>query len=288
MMFTCSALRCSVFDGSAISGTSDDPGADDPLAAQCIPDSVLYITVDDHACVDVFRDLEHPAHLPFDASGDVRPSWRREFNLCQIIRCHGLQEIRLRSTLRVRVEEAVDVRGEDGSVRAEGTGEFEHEQVAGTDGESAPQVPHDVAKGHWREAERGELQERREVHRRDAPVVQGQYDGGGDGDRGEPRAIQSVHDKTVELSDIGLHAGRGGSFRRGRASVLQTVPTCEDVSVGTGAVDDQQRLAYGGKLRRETSDRGAPGRPQARLLREDAPAELHKEHGDSGDAWRHT
>src|SRR5437762_2151829 len=146
MMFTCSALRCSVFDGSAISGTSDDPGADDPLAAQCIPDSVLYVTVDDHACVDVFRDLEHPTHLPFDASGDVR--------------------------------------------------------------------------------------------RRDTPVVQGQYTGGGDGERGEPRAIQSVHDKTVELSHISLHAGRGGSFRRGRASVLQTVSTCEDVSVGTRAVND--------------------------------------------------
>ena len=55
-----------------------------------------------------------------------------------------------------------------------------------------------------------------------------------------------------------------------------------------GAVDDQQRLTYGGKLRRETSDRGAPGRPQTRLLREDAPPELHKEHGDSGDASRHT
>src|SRR5437016_2267029 len=288
MMFTCSALRCSVFDGSAISGTSDDPVADDPLAAQCIPDSVLYVTVDDHAGVDVFRDLEHPMHLPFDASGDVRPPWRREFNLCQIIRWHGLQEIRLRSTLRVRVEEAVDIRGEDGSVRTEGTGEFEHEQVAGTDGESAPHVPHDVAKGHRREAERGELQERRQVHRRDAAIVQGQYDGRGDGDRGESRTIQGVHDKTVELSHVGLHAGRGCSFRRGGASVLQTVPTGEDVSEGTRAVDDQQRLAYGGKLRRETPDRGAPGRPQTRLLREDAPAELHEEHGDSGDASRHT
>src|SRR2546427_1179354 len=260
MMFTCSAFRCSVFDGSAISGTSDDPGADDPLAAQCIPDSVLYVTVDDHAYVDVFRDLEHPTHLPFDASGDVRPSWRREFNLCQIFRCHGLQEIRLRSTLRVRVEEAVDVRREDGSVRSEGTGELEHEQVAGTDGESAPQVAHDVAKGHRREAERGELQEWREVHRRDAPVVQGQYDRGGDGDGGEPRAIQSVHDKTVELSYVGLHTGRGESLRRRGAAVLQTVSTGEDVPVGTRAVDDQQRLAYGGKLRRETSDRGPSGR----------------------------
>src|SRR5437870_11504141 len=239
MMFTCSALRCSVFDGSAISGTSDDPGADDPLAAQCIPDSVLYVTVDEHACVDMFRRLEHAMLMRFDASGDVRPPWRREFNLCQIFRCHGLQEIRLRSTLRVRVEEAVDIRGEDGSIRSEGTSEFEHEQVAGTDGESAPQVPHDVAKGHRREAERRELQEWREVHRRDTAVVQGQYDGGGDGDRGEPRAIQSVHDKTVELSHVGLHAGRGGSLRRGGATVLQMVSTGEDVSVGTRAVDDQ-------------------------------------------------
>src|SRR5947208_15160227 len=128
MMFTCSALRCSVFDGSAISGTSDDPGADDPLAAQCIPDSVLYVTVDDHACVDVFRDLEHPAHLPFDAPGDVRPSWRREFNLCQIIRLHGLQEIRLRSTLRVPVEVLVNVYHYDGSFRSECTCELKNEQ----------------------------------------------------------------------------------------------------------------------------------------------------------------
>src|SRR5438132_12145808 len=99
MMFTCSALRCSVFDGSAISATSDDPGADDPLAAQCIPDSVRYVTVDDHAYVDVFRDLEHPTHLPFDASGDVRPSWRRESNLSQICRCHGLPKTPLLSRL---------------------------------------------------------------------------------------------------------------------------------------------------------------------------------------------
>src|SRR5439155_19435587 len=112
MMFTCSALRCSVFDGSAISGTSDDPGADHPLAAQCIRDSFLYVTVDDHACVDVFRDLKHPTHLPFDAFCDVRPSWSREFNLCETIRCYRIQEIRLRSTLRVRVEDAVDVRRE--------------------------------------------------------------------------------------------------------------------------------------------------------------------------------
>src|SRR5207247_9746297 len=103
---------------------------------------------------------------------------------------------------------------------------------------SAPADRLAVCKGHRREANRGEPYERREVHRRDTPVVQGQYNGGGDGDRGEPRAIQSVHDKTVELSHISLHAGRGGSFRRGRASVLQTVSTCEDVSVGTRAVND--------------------------------------------------
>src|SRR5947199_10578057 len=71
MMLTCSAFRCSVFDGSTISGTSGDPGADDPPASECIPDSVLYVTVDDEAFARVRRDLEHPTHLPLDAPGDV-------------------------------------------------------------------------------------------------------------------------------------------------------------------------------------------------------------------------
>src|SRR2546428_11106869 len=74
MMFTCSALRCSVFEGSAISGTSGDSGADDPPAPQGIPDAVLYITVDDQALSDVLRNLEHATDLPFDAPRDIRPS----------------------------------------------------------------------------------------------------------------------------------------------------------------------------------------------------------------------
>src|SRR5437763_8601123 len=73
MMLTCSAFRCSVFDGSTISGTSGDPGADDPPASECIPDSVLYVTVDDEAFARMGRDLEHPAHFPLDAPGDVGP-----------------------------------------------------------------------------------------------------------------------------------------------------------------------------------------------------------------------
>src|SRR5256712_14032560 len=78
MMFTCSALRCSVFEGSAISGTSGDSGAGDPTAPQGIPDAVLYITVDDQALSDVLRNLEHPADLPLDAPRDIRPSGGRE------------------------------------------------------------------------------------------------------------------------------------------------------------------------------------------------------------------
>src|SRR3989442_1899130 len=77
MMFTCSALRCSVFEGSAISGTSGDSGADDPTAPQGIPDAVLYITVDDQALSDVLRNLEHATDLPFDAPRDIRPSGGR-------------------------------------------------------------------------------------------------------------------------------------------------------------------------------------------------------------------
>src|SRR5207237_187788 len=73
MMLTCSAFRCSVFDGSTISGTSGAPGADAPPASECIPDSVLYVTVDDEAFAGMPRNFEHPAHLPLDAPGDVGP-----------------------------------------------------------------------------------------------------------------------------------------------------------------------------------------------------------------------
>src|SRR5437773_9955996 len=91
MMFTCSALRCSVFEGSAISGTSGDSGADDPTASQGIPDAVLYVTVDDHALADVVRDLEHSAYLPLHAPRDIRPRGGREFNPCEVLWSHDFE-----------------------------------------------------------------------------------------------------------------------------------------------------------------------------------------------------
>src|SRR5207245_10707936 len=89
MMFTCSALRCSVFEGSAISGTSGDSGADDPTAPQGIPDAVLYITVDDQALSDVLRNLEHPADLPLDAPRAISPSGGREFDPLELLQSHA-------------------------------------------------------------------------------------------------------------------------------------------------------------------------------------------------------
>src|SRR6267143_1146808 len=148
MMLTCSALRCSVFDGSAISGTSDDPGADDPLASQCIPDSVLYITVDDEALVDVFCDFEHPMQLSFDAPGHIRARRGREIDLREIFWAHDLEKSRVLASLGVRREETVDVRREHGPLRADRAGEFEHHQVARADGESAAQVANDIAESH--------------------------------------------------------------------------------------------------------------------------------------------
>jgi len=53
-------------------------------------------------------------------------------------------------------------------------------------------------------------------------------------------------------------------------------------------VDDQER--FGGRKR--APSRGVGSRRdavcEARLLRDDAPAELHEEHRDSGDASRRT
>src|SRR2546427_10822141 len=105
MMFTCSALRCSVFEGSAISGTSGDSGAGDPTAPQGIPDAVLYITVDDQALPDVLRDLEHPADLPLDAPRDIRPSGGREFDPLEVLRSHAFEEAGVASPFRIRGEE---------------------------------------------------------------------------------------------------------------------------------------------------------------------------------------
>src|SRR5206468_7022379 len=72
MMFTCSALRCSVLEGSAISGTSDDPGAHDPPAPTGIPDAALYVTGDDEAFAHMVRDLEHATDLSLDSARHVR------------------------------------------------------------------------------------------------------------------------------------------------------------------------------------------------------------------------
>src|SRR2546426_891408 len=168
MMFTCSALRCSVFEGSAISGTSGDSGAGDPTAPQGIPDAVLYTTVDDQALSDVLRNLEHPADLPLDAPRDIRPSGGREF----------------RSLRR-----AQDRRGRD-----------------------------------W--------------------------------DRGNPGLDERVHDDAIELLDVLLDARRRDPFRGGHAAFVQLVPAGEDVSIGAGAVDDQQRLSDRRELGGETPNRG--------------------------------
>src|SRR3989337_1533542 len=59
MMFTCSAFRCSVFDGSAMSASSDHVRPHDGgSAAHGIPDPVLDVTVHDQALVRVQRDFE--------------------------------------------------------------------------------------------------------------------------------------------------------------------------------------------------------------------------------------
>src|SRR6266567_5336617 len=106
MMFTCSALRCSVLEGSAISGTSGDSGADDPTAPQGIPDAVLYVTVDDQALADVLRDLEHATDLALDTAGDIRARRRREFDSAEVCGPHGLEQVGIGTPLRIRSEQA--------------------------------------------------------------------------------------------------------------------------------------------------------------------------------------
>src|SRR5207247_9053735 len=110
MMLTCSAFRCSVFDGSTISGTSGDPGADDPPASECIPDSVLYVTVDDEAFAGMPRNFEHPAHLPLDAPGDVGPFGGGKLDLRKVGLGNLVQQARVATALRVRGEERSEER----------------------------------------------------------------------------------------------------------------------------------------------------------------------------------
>src|SRR3972149_4905 len=100
MMFTCSALRCSVFDGSAISGSPRDARADDPPATQGIPDSVLYVTVDDPAFPGMRGDVEHLAHLALDAPRDVRAGRGREPDPGEVLRADLVEETRIPDALR--------------------------------------------------------------------------------------------------------------------------------------------------------------------------------------------
>src|SRR5438445_13868676 len=86
MMLTCSALRCSVLEGSAISGTSDDAGADDAPAPECIPDAVLYVTVDDETFARVVCNVEHAKEFSLAVAREVGARGRRKFDPIEI-RC---------------------------------------------------------------------------------------------------------------------------------------------------------------------------------------------------------
>src|SRR5439155_5684778 len=92
-----------------ISGTSGDPGADDPPASECIPDSVLYVTVDDEAFARVRRDLEHPTHLPRDARGDVCPLGGGKLDRREVGLGDRVQQPRVATALRVRGDDSADV-----------------------------------------------------------------------------------------------------------------------------------------------------------------------------------
>src|SRR3989442_275032 len=169
MMLTCSALRCSVLEGSAISRTSDDAGADDVPAPECIPDAVLYVTVDDETFARVVGDLEHATELSFDAARDVGTRRRRKFYPIEIRWPYDLEQGRITPSLRIRGEEAVDVGREDRAFRTERPRELEHHHIAGTDRDPPVEISDDIPERYGREAHRGELQERREIGRRAVP-----------------------------------------------------------------------------------------------------------------------
>src|SRR5438093_8926996 len=166
MMLTCSALRCSVLEGSAILRTSDDPGADDSPAPEGIPDTVLYVTVDDETLARVARDLEHATDLALDAPCDVRPRRGRKLDSIEVLRSCLLEQGRIVAPLRIRGEQAVDIGRKDRAFRTEHPGELEHHHVAGTDGDAAVPVSDDVPKRHGREAHRGKFQKWCEIRRR--------------------------------------------------------------------------------------------------------------------------
>src|SRR3989442_15097474 len=113
MMLTCSALRCCGLEGSAISGASDDAGADDAPAPECIPDAVLYVTVDDETFARVVCNLEHATEFSFDAARDVGARRRRKFDPIEIRWPYALEQGRITPSLRLRGEEPVAVGRED-------------------------------------------------------------------------------------------------------------------------------------------------------------------------------
>src|SRR2546426_9700088 len=154
MMFTCSALRCSVFEGSAISGASRGSGADDPTAPAGIPDAVLYVTVDDPALADVVRNLEHPADLRLDAPRDIGPRGGREFDPLEVLRSHDFEQAGVAAPFRIRGEKAVDIGREDRALRSKRPRELEHHHVPGANGDATAEVSHDIPERHRRKAYR--------------------------------------------------------------------------------------------------------------------------------------
>src|SRR3990172_4439381 len=276
MMFTCSALRCSVFDGSAISGSPRDARADDPPAAQGIPNSVLYVTVDDPAFPGMGGDVEHPAHLALDAPRDVRDARGGEVDPVEVRSPHGLEEPHVPPALRVRGEEAVHVRDEDRACGPERLRKFEHEDIPRPDRKAAGAVPHDVPEGDRREAEDDIVPERLPIERGHPAVVHRQEGGRRQGHGGQASLQEGGDDEGVEDLHIPLDPPPLRHLVLAEERVPEAMAAGEDVAEGPGAVDDEEGLRGPGELLREPGDRGLPGHAEARLVREDAPAQLHE------------
>ncbi len=166
------------------------------------------------------------------------------------------------------------------------TRQLEHQQVTGADGEPAADIANDVAERHGSEGHRRELEERGEVDRRHAAVVEAQDRRGRNRDRRQTGINHCVDHERIQRLHVRLDAGRGGPFRLRGAALMQLVLAREDVSVRTRPVDDEQRLPDRGEFPREPADRGTSRRAEAGLVREDAPAELHEEHDGAGHTER--
>jgi len=71
----------------------------------------------------------------------------------------------------------------------------------------------DVAERHRHETHRGELEERRQIDRRDATVVEDEDRRRRNRDRVEAGVKESVDDEAVEFPHVGLNASRCGALR---------------------------------------------------------------------------